>query len=267
MTSVSAYGTGAPSASFVVLDNQRNVLASHGSTRPYYAASTIKLAVLVAAMLKVDAGELTLDQRVVVADRFPSRMEASGLFGFHPDETDAVMPPPGQTMALTEVLGRMIYASSNAATNLVIDLVGLPEISRALAICGAPTAKMERLISDHAARDAGFTHEATALDLANIMYAIVTVGICTAQSTDFMVSLLQQQQFPVIGTVVPSWSLWGSKSGWVEGIHHDVAFVGKPGERDSFILAVCTEGFENDHAKVTIAALAAAVCGPRATQT
>ena len=36
---------------------------------------------------------------------------------------------------------------------------------------------------------------------------------------------------------------FGSKSGWVGGIRHDVAFVGEPGP-GALVVAVCTRGYE-----------------------
>lgn len=252
------YSDGIPTISFVALDSAGQVVAASNPDTVYYAASTIKLAVLAATMRRVEDGTLALDQPVTVKDTFPSRIPGADAFTFDPDETDQGLPAPGQTVTLAECLGRMIHASSNAATNLAIDLVGLAEVDAALALCGAPTAKMERLISDHDARDAGFTHEASALDLARMMRAIVTGEVCGPTETAFMLEQLRRQEFPVIGTALGPDVVWGSKSGWVDGIHHDVAFVGEPAHPGSYVLAVCTRGFGESEAKTAIAAIASA---------
>lgn len=255
----SLHNDGASSVSFVALDWQGNVVAAHNPLVRYYAASTIKLAVLLAAMRLVDAGSLALDQPVTVQNTFVSRMPGAGNFSFDADEQDRGLPSPGTTITLSHALGRMIYVSSNAATNMVIGLVGLEAVTHELILSGAPDAQMERLISDHAARDAGFTHEATAADLAAIMMQAVSGDTLSASSTQFIREILGRQEFPVIATVIPTGTAWGSKSGWVDGIHHDVAFIGEPGAACSLVLAVCTRGFSHEQGAIVIAAIAASV--------
>ena len=49
---------------------------------------------------------------------------------------------------------------------------------------------------------------------------------------------------------------YGSKSGWVDGIRHDVAFVGGPGP-DALVVAVCTRGYDEPEAEETLQALGA----------
>jgi beta-lactamase class A len=51
-------------------------------------------------------------------------------------------------VSLREVLRRMIVVSSNEATNMAVELVGLDAVREALAVCGAPSSKMERLFGD-----------------------------------------------------------------------------------------------------------------------
>ncbi|GAA3863363.1 serine hydrolase [Leifsonia kafniensis] len=259
MSVISAYSDGVPFLSFLAMNADGHVLISLNADEPVYAASTIKLAVLVAAMRQVDAGMLSLDQPVAVTDTFMSRIAGAGRFSFEPDETDLGLPPNGETVSLAECLERMIRVSSNAATNLVVERIGMPAVTESLALMGAGSSSFERLISDHAARDEGFSHAATAHDLAAIMNSIVTGALCGPASTAFMVEQLKNQAYPVIGAALPPGATWGSKSGWVDGIHHDVAFVGEPGEPDSYVLAVCTRGFGNEHAQAVIAAVARGV--------
>lgn len=264
MTVSSAYSDGVPQISFLALGAAGRVLASRSPDTVFYAASTIKLAVLLAAARQVDAGRLSLRQPVTVKDSFPSRVPGAGDFRFDADETDAGMPPAGAAIELAEAMGRMVYASSNSGTNLVLELTGMDAVADALQLCGAESSRLERLISDHAARDAGFTHETTAADLVRIMRTIVSGAAASPASTRFMLEQLRRQQHPVIGTAVPHGTDWGSKSGWVDGIHHDVAFVGTPGEERSYVLAVCTRGYGQDEAMEAIRAVASAVHGSAA---
>jgi beta-lactamase class A len=263
MSVISAYSDGVPFLSFLAVRADGIILASLNAHEPVYAASTTKLAVLVAAMREVDAGMLSLEQPVTVTDTFASRIPEAGRFSFDPDEKDLGLPPNGQTVSLGACLERMIRVSSNAATNLVVERIGMPAVTEALVSMGAESSSFERLISDHAARDAGFGHTTTAHDLVVIMNSIVTGALCSPAATDFMVEQLKNQAFPVIGSALAEGTTWGSKSGWVDGIHHDVAFVGEPGEPHSYVLAVCTRGFESEQAQAVIAAVARGVRLPR----
>jgi len=255
----SAYSDGVPKLSYQAVDAAGRVLASARADTVFYAASTIKLAVLIAAMRQVDAGQLSLQQPVTVKDRFPSRIPGAGDFVFDPAETDLGMPPAGSTLSLAEALGRMIYASSNSGTNMVLELTGMEAVAEALKLCGAASSRLERLISDHAARDAGFTHETTAADLVRMMHTIVSGAAAGPAGTRFMLEQLRRQEHPVIGSALPGAADWGSKSGWVDGIHHDVAFVGTPGAAGSYVLAVCTQGYEQEQALEAIRSVASAV--------
>lgn len=255
----SPYTDGVPAVSHLAVDYVGRVLASRQPDAIVYSASTIKLAVLIAAMRQVDAGLLTLDQPVTVKEQFRSRIAGAGAFTFEEDEVDRGMPPSGSTVTLGEALGRMVYASSNSGTNMVLELTGMDAVADALDLCGAKSSKLERLISDHAARDAGFTHQTTAGDLVRIMRAIASGSVAKPQSTEFMLTQLRRQEHPVIGAELPSSTDWGSKSGWVEGIHHDVAFVGRPDAPGSYLLAVCTQGYEQGQAVEVIKSVTAAV--------
>jgi beta-lactamase class A len=255
----SPYTDGVPAVTYLAMDYSGRVLASRRADAIVYSASTIKLAVLIAAMRQVDAGRLRLDQPVTVREQFRSRIAGAGAFTFEEDEVDRGMPPSGSTVSLEEALGRMVYASSNSGTNMVLELTGMDAAADALDLCGATSSKLERLISDHAARDAGFTHQTTARDLVRIMEAIATGSVATPQSTEFMLMQLRRQEHPVIGAELPPSTDWGSKSGWVDGIHHDVAFVGSPCEPGSYLLAVCTQGYEQGQAVEVIRSVTAAV--------
>lgn len=255
----SAYCDGVPRISYLAVDVAGRVLAAREADAVFYSASTIKLAVLIAAARQVDAGQLSLHLPVTVRDRFPSRIPDAGDFAFDPAEVDRGMPPVGGTISLAAALGRMIYASSNSATNMVLELTGMEAAAEALHLCGASSSRLERLISDHPARDAGFTHETTAADLARIMHTIVSGAAAGPASTRFMMKQLRRQEHSVIGTTLPAPTDWGSKSGWVDGIHHDVAFIGTPGDAGSYVLAVCTQGFEQEQAVEIIRSIAWAV--------
>lgn len=255
MSVLSDYSDGIPHISFRLTTLGGQTLAERAADTVVYAASTIKLAVLIAALREVDAGRLSLDRPVTVRVSFPSAAPGAGTFTCEPGEIDEGLPAVGSDMPLREVLRRMITVSSNEATNMVVDLVGLPSVNSALGVCGAVSSKMERLFGDLAGLEAGLTQETTAADLAAILCAIVAGRAAGPESTRLMLEFLRGQEYGIIGPVLPAGTDWGSKSGWVTGIRHDVAFVLPDGREEGYVLAVCTRAYEEEGATTAIAAL------------
>ncbi|TWP34980.1 serine hydrolase [Leekyejoonella antrihumi] len=247
---------GTPVLSFQVLDGAGSVLAQRAPDREFYAASTIKLAVLIAAMRAVDAGRLALDQELTATHTFRSAVPGGSEFGMDEDDFDEGMPAEGSPISLHDVLWRMVAVSSNEATNMVVDLVGLDAVAEALAHCGARNSVMQRPIGDVEGRSAGLTNRVTAGDLAALMRAVITGAAASPASTERMVSILEAQQIPYLGKGLPTGTRFGSKSGWVDAIQHDVAFVAPSGDLaspETYVIAVCTRGYEEADATELLA--------------
>ncbi|WGW13172.1 class A beta-lactamase-related serine hydrolase [Saxibacter everestensis] len=249
---------GVPVVSYCLTDFSGRVIAEREPDRTFYAASTVKLGVLIAAMRAVDDGRLDLDQLLTVRHTFRSMAPSGEEFGMDADEIDVGMPPAGSRLCLRDVLWRMVAVSSNEATNMTVELVGFPAIAEAFALCGARSAKMERFICDGPARDHGLTHLMTARDLAAIVRTIVTGAAASEASTAEMLRMLEDQQFDYLARGLPAGIRSGSKSGWVAGIQHDGGYVSPSGHLDAdenYVLAVCTRGYAEPDATEMLAAM------------
>ncbi|OYN90509.1 serine hydrolase [Parenemella sanctibonifatiensis] len=232
--------------SFQLLDAAGRVLAGEDADRPYYAASTIKLHVALAVLAAADRGELDLTAEVSATRTFTGAGDEP--FTLTGDHLDPSHPTDGSPIEVGELLRRMIDRSSNEATNHLIELVGLPAVAATIADLGLRATRVERLIGDAAALASGATNETSAADLAYTMLSVVR------RDDPTLTAALRDQQIPIIGTALPAGSVWGSKSGWVEGFRHDVAFVGEADQLRA--LAVMTAGLEEAAADRRITALA-----------
>jgi len=134
---------------------------------PHYAASTMKVAVLLAAQHAHEAGTLDLDRPVPVTDRFASAAPGAPdyVLAHAPDDDPAPWERLGGTASLRWLAERMIVRSSNLATNIVLAHVGIGSAHREWARAGARHSRLGRGIEDAAARAAGITNEVTAADL------------------------------------------------------------------------------------------------------
>jgi beta-lactamase class A len=217
---------------------------SHDAHAAHYAASTMKLPLVIAAFRRVARGELDLAQPVAVTSTFASVLDGSP-FSLDADddqdpETWAVI---GGTCTLGELADRAITRSSNIATNLLVDVVGLTEVAEVLRLTGcSATTVVGRGIEDARAREAGITNTVAAADLGLLMAAVARrEPALGGEPVLGPVEELLSRQLHVdqVPAGLPEGIPTASKSGWIPGVSHDVALVRPPGE-EPFVLVVCT---------------------------
>mgnify|MGYP003397500818 FL=1 len=248
-----------PAISYTLLGAEGEQLLAYAEDREYYAASTVKLAVAAALLREADRGQLALTDTVVCTNPFPSRIPAAPDLSVGPEEQDPGMPAAGASRTLDWCLDRMLVVSSNEATNLLTNVLGLNAVNAAAAWLGAAEVTMTRLICDYAASSEGFTHTATSRGLAALMWQLCCGAQLSASARTQLASRLRTQRFPIGAEGLPEQTSWGSKSGWDDGIRHDVAFLGTPGTEDFRVLAICTEGFTPRGAQEAIVQLTRAL--------
>ncbi|MGH9061553.1 MAG: serine hydrolase, partial [Acidimicrobiales bacterium] len=123
--------------------------------RQFYAASTMKLAVLIEAYRRHDAGQLDLELEVPVRTTFTSVADGSS-YVLDDDEVDHELAGrSGASMPVLQLIERMVTVSSNEATNLVLDLLDLGEVTATAHRLGATRTHVRRPIGDMVARAAG----------------------------------------------------------------------------------------------------------------
>ncbi|MFD1825895.1 MULTISPECIES: serine hydrolase [Mumia] len=255
MSARGTYSDGVPVIAYQVATAAGEVLAARGASTPFYAASTIKVAPLVAALRMVEAGTLTLDDTLVSRDTFESQVPEAPDYRLVPDDVDHGMPPAGAPMPLRDALERMIVVSSNEATNIIVECVGLDAIAQVLSDAGAHDSRMFRQFGDQAAAETyGKSNVVTAADLATLMGTLVAGKLAGPWATTYMTDLLARQTDPLVAAHAPSDLPWGSKGGSVDAIRHDVAYLGAPGP-DAIVMAVCTRGYPEEDADEAIKAL------------
>jgi beta-lactamase class A len=213
---------------------------------PHYAASTMKVAVLAALYRRAEAGELDLDAPVPVRNRFTSAAAGAPPFGCAADYDNDPEPAArlGGEASLRWLAHRMIIRSSNLATNLVLEHVGLPAVAAAWAAAGARHSVVGRGIEDAAARELGITNLVTAADLAALTGEIAlgaerpgplaSPAGCRAMRD----TLLAQEWREDLAQGLPSGTPFAHKNGWVTGVRLSAGVVFPP-DAAPYALAVC----------------------------
>lgn len=226
---------------------------------PHYAASTMKLPLVIAAMRKAVRGELDMSMPVKVHNSFASVADGS-RFSLDPAEDD----DPGTWAALDhgtrtvlQLADHAIAHSGNLATNLLLELVGLDEVARVLANVGCSRRTfVKRGIEDAVAREAGVTNSVTARDLGLIMVAVgrrdtALGGPMVCAPVEAM--LARQRHRNQIPAGLPSGLPIANKTGWISGVSHDVCLV-RPVDRAPFVLSICTTTDLHEEAAASLVA-------------
>ncbi|MEO3777921.1 serine hydrolase [Micromonospora sp. B11E3] len=213
----------------------------------HYAASTMKVAVLLALHRAAEAGTLDLDAPVAVRNRFDSALPGAPRFSCDRDydNDEAVWQREGGTAPLRWLAERMIVRSSNLATNICLRDVGLPAVAHAWQLAGARHSVTGRGIEDFAAREAGITNVVTAADLAALLGGLAAGAarpgpLATPAACAAMLDVLHAQQFREdLAAGLPDGVPIAHKNGWVRGVRHGAGVVYPP-DAPPYVLVVCT---------------------------
>jgi hypothetical protein len=165
-------------------DAETTIQWSFNADQYFHAASTMKLAVLLGVFRQIEHGDITLESPVHVRNRFTSivNQEAFMLDLGHDADPD-VYGHLGKTLTVRELAYWMITKSSNLATNLLVDIIGIPTIQQALFELEIDGIKVLRGVEDQAAFEAGLNNEVTANGLLKLLRLIADGKACSSSST------------------------------------------------------------------------------------
>ena len=205
----------------------------------HYAASTMKLPLLLAAYRLADRGELDLDAPVLLHDDFPSVYDGSVFRMSRPyDNDEEPWERMGDSVPLRWLGRRSLVRSSNLGANLVLEAVGLAEVEATLLALGAEDTRIRRGIEDYVAADAGVANLVSARDLAAVLRAIGTGVAASGPACAELIEVLAEVEYgDGFAAGLPPGTRIAAKSGWVDGIRHDAGIV-YPADAEPFVLVM-----------------------------
>jgi beta-lactamase class A len=227
---------------------------SFNGDRWFHPASVIKVAVLIAMFEAIDQGRFALNARLLIRNRFLSAADGQP-FRVDParDADDDVYAALGRTMRLRELAERMIVRSSNLATNLLIDLLGVDTIQASLARLGVTGVDVCRCVEDDRAFDAGLSNRMTPNGAVAMMRAIIGSPLISPEASTRMVNILLGQSFG--GTIAPGLpdpirvvARVAHKTGDISTASHDAGVVFLPG-RPPYLVAIFVESDNDSRAR------------------
>jgi len=224
-----------------LLDYEDGFRFAIDADRAFHAASTIKVAILLAVAKAFDEGRIRPDDTLHVRNRFLSAIDRTP---FRIDADSDGYPQlhrlVGRTAKISDLAEWMIVSSSNLATNLLLDYVTIEYALKVLRDAGVGGVDLRRGVGDTRAHDNNFNNETTAQGLLKL-FATLRGDFLSKTGRDFVINILLQQRFnSMIPAPLPAHASVAHKTGEISTACHDAGIVYLP-EREPYILVVLTE--------------------------
>ena len=217
---------------YVVVDLTSNErVAARLESQPFPTASTIKLAILYELLKQCEEGKLALDK--------PARLDRAQVVA----GSGVLQHLSTPTLSLADHAALMIILSDNTATNVVIDAVGMANVTARMKALKLGDILLRRKMMDGAAARRGDENVASPASLAKTAEMLWRGEGLEKQSRDAAVRILYEVP-GAIRRAVPARVRVASKTGTLDGVRAEAAVV----ELDArpFALAVMTTYLRND---------------------
>src|SRR5205814_7508933 len=177
-------------------DEETTIQWSYNADHYVHAASTMKLAVLLAVFRQIEHRELSLDSPVHVRNRFTSIVNQEPfMLDLTRDSDPNVYGHLGKTLTVRELSYWMITLSSNLATNLLVEVIGIPTIQLALDELDINGIRVLRGVEDQKAFEVGLNNEVTANGLLKLLRLIAEGKAYSKKACDAMLDIMLEQQY------------------------------------------------------------------------
>lgn len=216
----------------------------------FYAASVIKVPILLTAFTAFDQDELSLSDSVVLKKE--DVVGGSGVLQYM---------TPGTYFTVYDILTLMIIQSDNTATNIIIDLVGKDKIRKTMKTIGLDESEFYNKLMVVPANLEG-VNQVTALDMTSMLKQMATGKVVSMDACEKMIDMMKKQQLQnclphrlpeqdteVVG-VLNDWEL-AHKTGSIQEVCHDIGifYVGNR----TMVVSILSRGLEDNKSPLVIA--------------
>jgi beta-lactamase class A len=244
---------------FRTLDGKDEILID--PDKSFHAASTMKVPVMIELFRQASEGTLRLDDPLPIRNQFKSIVDGSPYELSVGDDSDAeVYAAIGKTLTLRQLCEAMITLSSNFATNLLIEKLGVENIGATVKRLDAGGMQVLRGVEDQKAFDKGMNNATTARGLLVLLERLAHGKAVNPEADAEMIEVLKRQKFnDAIPARLPAGTAVAHKTGSITRIQHDagVVYAERP-----YTVVVLVRGIQDEkQSKALIATLSAMIWG------
>lgn len=217
----------------------------------FHAASTMKTPVMIEVYKQAAEGKFSLNDSIEIKNEFKSIVDGSP-FSLKPedDSEPEIYKMIGRKKTIYDVLYGMIIASSNLATNILIEKVDAQNVMETMRSYGAHDIKVLRGVEDTKAFRQGLNNQVTANDLMLVFEKIARGEAVSPEASEAMVKILLDQKFnDIIPAQLPKDVKVAHKTGWITGLHHDSGIVMLPNGK-KYVLVLLSKELKDEKAGV-----------------
>lgn len=186
--------------------------------QPMRSASVIKLFVLAAMFDQVAKGKLDLEENYSLKET--DKVSGTG---------DIQSMATGTELTLLTLAEKMINISDNSATNILINLMGgIEAVQKIIVELGYPEVKLQRLMVDLEALEAGKDNYVAAKDVGTLLAEIYQGSLVSKEASEEMLDILKEQtDRRMLAQDLPTDVTYYGKTGNFEdyGVQNDAAII------------------------------------------
>lgn len=201
----------------------------HQGSEPFVSASMIKLLVAYAFLEQVEKGSYTLDDYYT--------LQQSDIVG---GTGSLRLLGAGAQVSYGEILNKMISASDNTGTNILIDAVGMDTINETAIRLELPATKMNRYMMDSTAIANGIENYTSAHDVAVLLEKVYNGTFVNTEASKIMLQALEAQED--VGGIIyglPQDVVFAHKTGTLSTVRHDGGIA--EGDKPFILVVLCGE--------------------------
>lgn len=223
-------------------DYETSLRFAYQGDHPFHSASTFKAGVLLACLKAAEQSRLRLDDQLQIRNRFRSVVDGTPYRISRDRDADAsVHRAIGGSLSIRELAEVMITRSSNLATNLLVELLGVDYVQKVLETGGARGIEVKRGVEDQLAHERGINNEATAEGLVRLHRLFVEDHFLQPEFREEGLRILFAQEFKsMIPARLPKEARVAHKTGEISTHCHDAGVVYLP-NRKPYVVAIMTE--------------------------
>lgn len=213
----------------------------------YHPASTFKVHVMMEVFHQAEQGFLALEDCLPIINCFTGVGDGGPFSLLESDDAEKTLYTRlGEREAIGELTRLMIVRSSNLATNILLEKIGVQSVNDFIQALGLAGVTVLRGIEDDAARRLGLNNRATARGLTQTMKLLAEGLVVSKQACKKMIEILLAQEFnESIPARLPPAVKVAHKTGWDDDVYHDTGIV-YPENRPPYVLSIMTRGFRDE---------------------